>query len=138
MYVCRFDELGVFGDFRFDKRVEVSTVLMAATGIGDGTPWVQPARGERESLMLEAVQIALRPEVDINAKGTDGRTALDAANALRYESVVRLRSSDKVTCALICAKSSVVRLGCSAISSGPLTYPNESILKLGRVGTFTS
>jgi hypothetical protein len=63
---------------------------MAATGKGGGTTaWVQPSRSEREALTLEAVKLAAELGADINAVNADGRTALDAAKALRYESVVK-------------------------------------------------
>jgi ankyrin repeat protein len=74
---------------RLQHRTEATTALMAATGMGGGTPWVQPARGEREALMLEAVKLAAELGVDVNAANTDGRTALDAAKALKYDSVVK-------------------------------------------------
>ena len=45
-------------DRGFQHRTEVTTALMAATGMGGGTAWVQPARGEREALTLEAVKLA--------------------------------------------------------------------------------
>ena len=69
-------------------RTELTTALMAATGMGGGTAWVQPARAEREAPMLEAVKLAVELGVDVNATNTDGRTALDAAAALKYQSVV--------------------------------------------------
>jgi ankyrin len=69
-------------------RTAVTTTLMAATGMGGGVAWVQPARAEREGPMLEAVKIAVEAGIDLNAANTDGRTALDAARALKYESVV--------------------------------------------------
>ena len=62
---------------------------MAATGMGGGTAWVQPDRAEREALTLEAVKLAVELGVDVNAANTDGRTALDAAKALKYETVVK-------------------------------------------------
>ena len=74
---------------RLQHRVEATTAAMAATGMGGGTPWVQPARAEREGLTLEAVKLAAELGVDLNAANTDGRTALDAAKALKYESVVK-------------------------------------------------
>jgi ankyrin repeat protein len=49
---------------------------------------VQPTRGEREALALEAVRLAVDLGVDVNAADHDGRTALDSARALKYESVV--------------------------------------------------
>ena len=60
---------------------------MAATGMGGGIAWVQPDRREREALMLESVRLAADQGVDLNARNTDGRTALDAARALKFESV---------------------------------------------------
>jgi len=62
--------------------------LARATGMGGGRAWVQPARAEREPLTLEAVKLAVELGVDVNAANTDGRTALDGAQALKYESVV--------------------------------------------------
>ena len=73
----------------FQKRSEVTTAVMAATGMGGGKAWFEPARGEREALTLEAVKLAAELGVDVNAANTDGRTALDAARALRYDAVVK-------------------------------------------------
>jgi ankyrin repeat protein len=61
---------------------------MAAAGMGGGVAWVQPDRSERERLMLEAVTLAADQGVDLNAANADGRTALDAARALKFETVV--------------------------------------------------
>jgi ankyrin repeat protein len=72
-----------------ERRTEVTTTLMAAAGMGGGTAWVQPDRGEREALTLEAVKVAVELGVDVNAATADGRTALDAATALRYHTVVK-------------------------------------------------
>jgi len=72
----------------FQHRADVTTALMAATGMGGGRAWVQPARGEREPLTLDAVKLAVELGVDVNAANADGRTALDGAQALKYESVV--------------------------------------------------
>jgi uncharacterized protein len=75
---------------RYQHRTEVTTALMAATGMGGGgTAWVQPARGEREGLTLDAVKLAAELGLDLNAANTDGRTALDAAKDLRYGAVVK-------------------------------------------------
>jgi uncharacterized protein len=68
-------------------RTHVTTAVMAATGMGGGAAWVQPDRREREALMLEAVTVAVAQGVDVNAVNTDGRTALDAARALKFERV---------------------------------------------------
>ncbi len=76
------------GGALYDHRREATNALMAAAGMGQGAPWVQPDRSDREALALEAVKIAYELGVDINAVNTDGHTALDAAKALKYESVV--------------------------------------------------
>ena len=71
-----------------EPKTLATTTLMAATGIGGGTAWVQPSRAEREAPMLEAVKLAVELGVDVNAANTDGSTALDAAQALKYQTVV--------------------------------------------------
>ena len=77
---------------RGEKRTEATTVLMAATGMSAGTPWVRPDGGAREALTLDAVKLAAELGVDLNAANTDGRTALDAAKALKYDTVVTFLS----------------------------------------------
>jgi ankyrin repeat protein len=72
----------------FQHRIDVTTPLMAATGMGGGRAWVQVPRAEREPLTLEAVKLAVELGVDVNTANIDGRTALDGAQALKYESVV--------------------------------------------------
>ena len=76
------------GGTGFQHRTDVTTALMAATGMGGGEAWMPPERSEREALTLEAVKLAAELGVDVNAANADGRTALDAARALRYETVV--------------------------------------------------
>jgi ankyrin repeat protein len=76
-------------------RKEATTALMAAAGMGGGTAWVQPARQEREALALEAVKLAIELGVDVKAVNTDGRTALDAAKALKYETVVKFLAEQR-------------------------------------------
>jgi ankyrin repeat protein len=74
----------------YERRKEVTTTVMAAVGMGGRvTAWVPPARNEREPLTLEAVKLAIASGVDVNAADLDGRTALDAAKALKYETVVK-------------------------------------------------
>jgi ankyrin repeat protein len=73
----------------YQRRRETTTALMAAVGLGNGTPWVQPNRAEREALALEAVKLAVELGVDVNAATLDGRTALDGAKAAKFESVVK-------------------------------------------------
>jgi ankyrin repeat protein len=72
-----------------NRRTERVTTLMAATGMGGGKAWVEPLRGEREGLTLEAVKLAVELGVDLQAANHDGRTALDGAMASGYESVVK-------------------------------------------------
>jgi ankyrin repeat protein len=73
----------------FQHKIEATTALMAATGMGGGSAWVKPGRRELEALTLEAVQLSVELGCDINAANTDGRTSLDAARESGYESVVR-------------------------------------------------
>jgi len=76
-------------DVAFQLRRHVTTPLMAALGMGGGDPWVAIPASEKEALTLEAVKLALVPGVDVNAANTDGKTALDQAKQLRYESIVK-------------------------------------------------
>jgi ankyrin repeat protein len=77
------------GGEAFEHRTEVTTALMAAVGMSRATPWAQPDRAAREALMLEAVKLAVDAGVDINAASSDGHTALDAAETLEYDTVVK-------------------------------------------------
>jgi ankyrin repeat protein len=72
----------------YETRKETVTALMAATGMGGGTPWVDPDPREVQALTLEAVQMLVDLGIDVNAANTDGRTALDAARTLKNEAVV--------------------------------------------------
>jgi ankyrin repeat protein len=72
----------------FQHRADVTTAVMAATGMGGGEAWVELDRREREPLVLEAVKLAVDLGVGVNAANTDGRTALDAATALKYQTVI--------------------------------------------------
>ena len=74
---------------RFEHRIEETTALMAATGMGGGAPWVQPPRVEREGLALEAAKLAIDLGVNINAVDSHGSMALDGAKALGYEGLIR-------------------------------------------------
>jgi ankyrin repeat protein len=77
------------GGIGFQTRKDVTTALMAAVGMGGGEAWIQPERGVREALTLDAVTLVTDLGVDVNAANTDGRTALDAAKAAKYDSVVK-------------------------------------------------
>jgi ankyrin repeat protein len=69
-------------------RAEATTTLLAALGMGNGTAFLQPTdRRQREAQTLEAVKVAVESGVDVNAANLDGRTALDAAKALKFETV---------------------------------------------------
>jgi ankyrin repeat protein len=70
-------------------RTESTTALMAATGMGGGMAWVQIDAQDREAWTLEAVKLAAELGIDVNATNADGRTALDAARVLKYETVVK-------------------------------------------------
>jgi ankyrin len=72
----------------FVRRADATNAVMAATGMGGGRAWVLAPREEREALMLEAVKLSIEAGADVNQVNTDGRTALDAAKAAKYESVV--------------------------------------------------
>ena len=76
-----------FLEARMQHRTEVATVLLAVMGMGGGAAWFQPPRTGREALALEAVKMLVEAGVDVNAANTDGRTALDAAQTLKYEAV---------------------------------------------------
>ena len=71
-----------------------TTALMAAVGMGGGFVWIQPERAQREAMALESVKLALELGADINAANDDGRTALDAANQLRYTSVAEFLTTN--------------------------------------------
>jgi uncharacterized protein len=76
------------GGSGFQHRKEVTTALMAAVGMGGGEAWMEMERSEREALMLDAVRLAAELGIDVNAANTDGRTALDAAKAAKYDRIV--------------------------------------------------
>jgi len=76
-------------DGEFKTRKYTTTPVMAALGLGGGDTWATPPAAEKEALTLEAVKLALVPGVDVNAANTDGKTALDQAKTLKYESVAK-------------------------------------------------
>jgi len=77
------------GGTGFQHRSDVTTTLMAAVGMGGGEPWMQLDRAEREATALETVKLLADLGVDVNAASSDGRTALDAATASKYETVAK-------------------------------------------------
>ena len=70
------------------SRKENVNAAMAAVGMLRVSPWVEAERLDREALTLESVKLAVEQGADVNLVNTDGRTALDAAKALRYPPVV--------------------------------------------------
>jgi uncharacterized protein len=80
------------------ERSATTTALLAAVGLtndngnrdsGGVAPWVAVPRGEREALTLETVKTAVELGVDVNTPNHEGRTALDGARNLKFESVVK-------------------------------------------------
>src|SRR5579883_102888 len=69
------------------QKTEIATPVMAAVGIIRTKPWVDVPKGEAEALTLETVKLAVELGADVNVANTDGRTALDGARALRYQTV---------------------------------------------------
>jgi ankyrin repeat protein len=72
----------------FQRRLDTTTALMAATGIGGGKAWVPLPAKDRQAATLAAVKICVERGIDVNAINNDGRTALDGAVTLKYESVI--------------------------------------------------
>jgi ankyrin repeat protein len=91
MFVHHSDKVveGRGGANLFDHRNDVTTPLLAALGIGGGAAWADVDRSQREPLALETVKLAVELGVDVNVATSDGRTPLDAARALRYDSVIQ-------------------------------------------------
>jgi ankyrin repeat protein len=77
------------GGVGYEHRPETTTILMAAVGMGGGAAWVEQTRAEREPFVLACVKMAVDLGIDVNAANNDGRTALDAANTLKYQSVIQ-------------------------------------------------
>ena len=67
-----------------------TTALMAALGMPRGISGFAVSEDllEREALALEAVKLTVELGVDVNVTNANGNTALDAAKALEYGSVV--------------------------------------------------
>ena len=84
-------EVDYIVDGRMQWQTERTTTLMAAFGMGGrrARPWV-PYTGAptAELRILEAAMLAVELGVDVNAVDATGRTVLDEAEALQYESVV--------------------------------------------------
>jgi uncharacterized protein len=70
------------------ERSQTTTALTAALGMGGGAPWVPIEIKEREALALACAKIAIEHGAEVNLANDDGRTVLDAAKRLQYQSVV--------------------------------------------------
>ena len=64
---------------RFDERMKKTTTVLAALGMGGGTPWVAIPTKYRESLTPETVRVAMEPGAELKATSTDVRTAIEVA-----------------------------------------------------------
>lgn len=69
-------------------RREQTTALMAAVGMGGRRLRAWVPRRQSETLTLEAVTLAVELGIDVNTADANGRTALDGATALGYDTVV--------------------------------------------------
>ena len=80
---------GVPPDFLWEDEGP-TTALMAAVGMGGRVTrgYTTPAPHEREVRALEAVRIAVELGLDLEAQNGHGRTALEAAYNVRYDSIV--------------------------------------------------
>ena len=84
-------EVDYIVDGRMQWQTERTTALMAAFGMGGrrARPWVPYSGAPTAELRtLEAVMLAVELGIDVNAVDATGRTVLDEAEALQYESVV--------------------------------------------------
>ena len=84
-------EVGYIVDGRMQWQTERTTALMAAFGMAGrrARPWVPYSGAPTAELRtLEAVMLAVELGIDVNAVDATGRTVLDEAEALQYESVV--------------------------------------------------
>ena len=84
-------EVDYIVDGRMQRQTERTTTLMAAFGMAGrrARPWVPYGGAPTAELRtLEAVMLAVELGVDVNAVDATGRTVLDEAEALQYESVV--------------------------------------------------
>ena len=84
-------EVDYIVDGRMQWQTERTTALMAAFGMGGrrARPWVPYGGAPTAELRtLEAVMLAVDLGIDVNAVDATGRTVLDEAEALQYESVV--------------------------------------------------
>ncbi len=100
---------GPYGNSRLLRHEGETTALMATVGIGGDAPIVavdrlsriaeraplaaqrrEPDPIEIEAVTLESVKLAIEFGVDVNVANADGNTALHAAAARGYDTVVRL------------------------------------------------
>jgi uncharacterized protein len=77
----------IFTGFNRDEQ-GATTALMAAVGMGGGSGFADVPRDQREALALEAARLAVEAGVDVNAENAEGRTAIQAAQGSRFQTVV--------------------------------------------------
>ena len=95
LFVHDADYIGAAGTFGAVRRMEKTTALMAAVGMGGPRrmrAFIEPNPSEVEALTLEAVKLAVELGVDTKAVDHEGRTAADAS---RYESVVEYLTTNR-------------------------------------------
>ncbi len=80
---------GSYGTY-YRVKEGATTVLMAAVGMGGdiNSGWALPKPAEREVLALEVAKVAVEFGVDVNVANANGDTALHAAAARDFDSVV--------------------------------------------------
>jgi len=88
LFVLRSERMVEGRGVAWEERKEATNAVMAAAGMGGGgSSWIEIERSQREKLALEAVKLAVELGVDVTAKNLDGRTSLDSAKRLGWESV---------------------------------------------------
>jgi ankyrin repeat protein len=81
----------------YQRRKEKTSAVMAALGMGGGTPWVPLDRAQAAPLVLETVKLAVELGADVNVASVDGRTALDSARAQKNQAAVAFLESQGAT-----------------------------------------
>ena len=93
LFVQHGDKMAESKGGGYEHRLENTTALMASLGMGGGAAWADIPRPQREALALETAKMLVDLGVDVNYANVDSRTALDAANALKYPTVIEFLTS---------------------------------------------